>query len=156
MYLNTSATGLDRKLLVPSSGSPSEITSLMKEIGLENFSSEGGKIGRKEMTASKLFGKDAVTAVDVKVSDDGIDIGGNKIEKVEIPSDERLLEIYGDKKEADLAKEFIGDEELRERLGVSRTTLYNWRKEGIIPYKRIGNKIFYPWKAIQEIMGQTL
>jgi len=59
-------------------------------------------------------------------------------------------------KEADLAKEFIGDEELRERLGVSRTTLYNWRKEGIIPYKRIGNKIFYPWKAIQEIMGQTL
>ncbi len=59
-------------------------------------------------------------------------------------------------KEADLAKEFIGDEELRERLGVSRTTLYNWRKEGIIPYKRIGNKIYYPWKAIQEIMGQTL
>jgi predicted DNA-binding transcriptional regulator AlpA len=59
-------------------------------------------------------------------------------------------------KEADLAKEFIGDEELRDRLGVSRTTLYNWRKEGIIPYKRIGNKIFYPWKAIQEIMGQTL
>jgi predicted DNA-binding transcriptional regulator AlpA len=59
-------------------------------------------------------------------------------------------------KEADLAKEFIGDEELRERLGVSRTTLYNWRREGIIPYKRIGNKIFYPWKAIQEIMGQTL
>ncbi len=55
-----------------------------------------------------------------------------------------------------LSKEFIGDEELRERLGVSRTTLYNWRREGIIPYKRIGNKIFYPWKAIQEIMGQTL
>lgn len=107
MYLNTSATGLGRKLLVPSSGSPSEITSLMKEIGLENFSPEGGKIGRKEMTAAKLFGKDSVKAVDVKVSDNGIDIGGNKIEKVEVPSDERLLEIYGDKKEADLAKKYL-------------------------------------------------
>jgi hypothetical protein len=55
-----------------------------------------------------------------------------------------------------LSKEFIGDEELRDRLGVSRTTLYNWRREGILPYKRIGNKIFYKWKDIQEIMGQTL
>lgn len=107
MYLNTSATGLDRKLLVPSSGSPSEITSLMKEIGLENFSPEGGKIGRKEMTAAKLFGADTVKKVDVKVSDNDIEIEGNKIEKVEIPSDEKLLEVYGNKKEADLAKKFL-------------------------------------------------
>ena len=56
-------------------------------------------------------------------------------------------------KEAEQSKEFIGDIELRERLGISRTTLYNWRKDGIIPYKRIGNKLFYPWKAIKKIMG---
>ena len=26
------------------------------------------------------------------------------------------------------SKEFISDQELRERLGICRTTLYNWRK----------------------------
>ncbi len=56
--------------------------------------------------------------------------------------------------QAEQSKEFIGDVELRERLGISRTTLYNWRRDGIIPYKRIGNKLFYPWKAIKKIMGE--
>ena len=47
-----------------------------------------------------------------------------------------------------LGIELISDEELRRRLNVSRTTLYNWRLNGIIPYKRIGKKLFYPWKEI--------
>ena len=49
------------------------------------------------------------------------------------------------------SKEFISDEELRERLGVSRTTLYNWRLNKSIPYKRIGKKLFYPWKEILKL-----
>ena len=44
--------------------------------------------------------------------------------------------------------ELISDEELRRRLKVSRTTLFNWRLTGVIPYKRIGRKLFYPWKEI--------
>ncbi len=44
--------------------------------------------------------------------------------------------------------ELISDAELRRRLKVSRTTLYNWRLTGAIPYKRIGKKLFYPWKEI--------
>ena len=44
--------------------------------------------------------------------------------------------------------ELISDAELRRRLKVSRTTLYNWRLTGVIPYKRIGKKLFYPWKEI--------
>lgn len=47
-------------------------------------------------------------------------------------------------------KEFISDEDLRKRLGISRTTLYNWRRKQIIPYTRVGNKIFYPWKEIRK------
>ena len=47
-----------------------------------------------------------------------------------------------------LGIELISDVELRRRLNVSRTTLYNWRLNGIIPYKRIGKKLFYPWKEI--------
>jgi hypothetical protein len=107
MYLNTSATGLPRKLLVPSSGSPSEITNLMKEIGLENFSPEGGKIGRKEMTAAKIFGEEKVVNVKTEVLEDGIQIGGGKIQKTKIPSDDELLKVYGSKEEADLAKKFL-------------------------------------------------
>lgn len=48
------------------------------------------------------------------------------------------------------SKEFISDQELRERLGICRTTLYNWRRKQIIPYTRVGNKIFYPWKEIRR------
>ncbi len=36
------------------------------------------------------------------------------------------------------SKEFISDQELRERLGICRTTLYNWRKNKTIPYTRVG------------------
>ena len=107
MYLNTSATGLPRKLLVPSSGSPSEITNLMKEIGLENFSPEGGKVGRKEMTAAKIFGEEKVVNVKTEVLEDGIQIGGGKIQKTKIPSDDELLKVYGSKEDADLAKKFL-------------------------------------------------
>ena len=107
MYINTSATGLPRKELVPSAGSPSELVKAMEDYGLDNIQPEGGKISRKDMTAAKLFDKDAVVKVDVKVSDNSIDIGGNKIEKAEIPSDEKLMEIYGNKEDADLAKKYL-------------------------------------------------
>ncbi len=44
--------------------------------------------------------------------------------------------------------ELISDAELRRRLKISRTTSYNWRVNGILEYKRIGKKLFYPWKEI--------
>lgn len=44
--------------------------------------------------------------------------------------------------------ELISDAELRRRLKISRTTSYNWRVSGLLPYKRIGKKLFYPWKEI--------
>ena len=44
--------------------------------------------------------------------------------------------------------ELISDEELRRRLKISRTTAYNWRLTGLLEYKRIGRKLFYPWKEI--------
>jgi predicted DNA-binding transcriptional regulator AlpA len=48
------------------------------------------------------------------------------------------------------SKEFISDQELRERLGICRTTLYNWRKNKTIPYTRVGKKVFYPWQEIRK------
>ena len=62
--------------------------------------------------------------------------------------DKRLKEI--DDKTQKNSKEFISDQELRERLGICRTTLYNWRKNKTIPYTRVGKKVFYPWKEIRK------
>ena len=106
MYLDSSKTGLDRKELIPDAGSPSEMQNAMKEFGLDKLSAEGGKIGRKEMTAAKLM-EDKVINIKTKVSDNGIEIGGGKIEKTTIPSDEKLLSVYGTKEEADLAKKYL-------------------------------------------------
>ncbi len=50
-------------------------------------------------------------------------------------------------------QELITDDEMQRRLGVCRTTLYNWRKEGTIPYIRIGKKLFYRWKEIISKLG---
>ncbi|MFN5384084.1 MAG: helix-turn-helix transcriptional regulator [Bacteroidota bacterium] len=50
-------------------------------------------------------------------------------------------------------QELITDDEMQRRLGVSRTTLYNWRKDGTIPYLRIGKKLFYRWKEIINKLG---
>lgn len=107
MYLDSSATGLNRKELIPDTGSPSEIAKAMKEFGLDKLQGEGGKIGRKEMTGAKLFGEEKVVKVKTKVLDDGIQIGEGKIEKTKIPSDEKLLSVYGSKEEASLAKKYL-------------------------------------------------
>ena len=107
MYLDPSATGLGRKDLIPDAGSPGEIAKAMKEFGLDKLQPEGGKIARKEMTGAKLFGEEKVVKVKTKILDNGIQIGGGKIEKTDIPSDEKLLSIYGSKEEADLAKKYL-------------------------------------------------
>jgi len=107
MYLDSSATGLSRKELIPDTGSPSEMAKAMKEFGLDKLQGEGGKIGRKEMTGAKLFGEEKVVKVKTKVLDNGIQIGEGKIEKTKIPSDEKLLSVYGSKEEADLAKKYL-------------------------------------------------
>ena len=107
MYLNTAATGLPRKGLVPSTASPKELVAAMEEYGIENINPEGGRISRKDMTAAKIFGKDSVVSLDVKVTDNEIDFGGSKLTKTKIPSDEELDKIYKNKDEAKLAKKYL-------------------------------------------------
>ena len=64
-----------------------------------------------------------------------IDVINNAVKRIEEAKENEGLEL-------------ISDDELRRRLKVSRTTLYNWRLNGVIPYKRIGKKLYYPWKEI--------
>jgi len=64
-----------------------------------------------------------------------IDVINNAVKRIEEAKENEGLEL-------------ISDDELRRRLKVSRTTLYNWRLNGVIPYKRIGKKLYYPWREI--------
>ena len=55
-----------------------------------------------------------------------------------------------------LFKEFYTGEEACAILGVSRTTLFQWRKEGLIRYRRIGKKKFViPKEAIETFVNNS-
>jgi len=47
--------------------------------------------------------------------------------KIEPPEDDRLLKIG----------------EIVEYLGVSKVTIYNWKKQGKIPFHRMGRRIYF-------------
>lgn len=37
----------------------------------------------------------------------------------------------------------ITTSEIMKRFGVSRTTVYLWRKKGLLPYRRLGKRIYF-------------
>ena len=47
--------------------------------------------------------------------------------------------------------DLIGQKEACRLLKVSATSLWSWRKEGKINYKKIGRKVYYSKKEIQTI-----
>jgi len=49
----------------------------------------------------------------------------------------------------------MSDEELEKLLGVSKSTLYLWRRDGKLPYQRIGKRIFYKISDVEKAMGLT-
>ena len=51
--------------------------------------------------------------------------------------------------------QLMNDDELEKLMGVSKTTLYLWRRDGKLPYQRIGKKIFYKITDVERAMGLT-
>ena len=47
-------------------------------------------------------------------------------------------------------QEFITIEELCKRLGVSRQTVYTWRKEYDLPYIQTVRTIRFDWEEVQK------
>jgi excisionase family DNA binding protein len=53
--------------------------------------------------------------------------------------------------EKETQTEMITEEELSKRINISKTTLWKWRKEGNIPFQRVGGKrILYDWNDVKE------
>jgi len=78
----------------------------------------------------------------------------NKIVLVSI-SEESLKELITEAVEDGLnkklkpkEKELLTTKEVLELLNISPGTLYNWKLQGIIPYKSIGRRVFYERKAV--------
>ena len=46
--------------------------------------------------------------------------------------------------------EIITENELSKRIGISKVTLHKYRKEGKIPFSKIGRSIRYDYKEVQK------
>ncbi|MCO5251887.1 MAG: helix-turn-helix domain-containing protein, partial [Candidatus Kapabacteria bacterium] len=46
----------------------------------------------------------------------------------------------------------INTEQLCKLLGVSRIIIYNWRKKGILPYKKISKMVYFDPVEVQQAL----
>ena len=51
-------------------------------------------------------------------------------------------------------KEFVGNEEFMELMGISKRTAQTWRDEGIIAFSQVGSKIYYSMADIAKLMQE--
>jgi hypothetical protein len=49
-------------------------------------------------------------------------------------------------------KDFVGNDQFMEIMGISKRTAQTWRDEGVIPFSQIGSKIYYSCKDIEALM----
>lgn len=47
---------------------------------------------------------------------------------------------------------FLTDDELRQRIPVSRRTTHAWRRKGLLPFIQIDRKILYSWAAVEAAL----
>lgn len=107
VYLDQAETGLSRKILLPSNKNPRALQDVVDEYGKDNLEMEkSNRINKKAMTGANVFG-DKKEMLSVGVTEKGVDFDGVKYEKTEIPSDEKLLSIYGSEEKAQTAKKYL-------------------------------------------------
>ena len=72
-----------------------------------------------------------------------------ELQKVLEDNFDKLAKQTPDKKET---PEMLTDKELADRLKMSRVTLYEWRRKGILPFKRIGKRVLYNWDDVYKTL----
>lgn len=50
--------------------------------------------------------------------------------------------------------ELLRDEDVMKTFSICRTTLFNWRKQGEIPFRKVGGTNYYLKKAIENMFLQ--
>ena len=54
-----------------------------------------------------------------------------------------------------ISEELITIDELAMRLNRSKTTLWQWRKEGLLPFRRIKRKIYFVWGEVVQALQKV-
>lgn len=44
--------------------------------------------------------------------------------------------------------------EVTEKFGICDTSLWRWQRLGLIEYKKIGNRVFFPESSIKQLISQ--
>jgi excisionase family DNA binding protein len=63
-----------------------------------------------------------------------------------------IMEVLGKDMPFSEEPELLTSEQVQSILGVSKVTLYQWRKSGKIPYHRISRKVYYKKKELMEAL----
>ncbi len=77
-------------------------------------------------------------------------------EDLQVMIEETIRKILGEQSQPNKSRvesQLMSDEELKKLMGVSKATLYLWRRDGKIPFQRIGKKIFYKISDVEKAMG---
>lgn len=53
------------------------------------------------------------------------------------------------------SEDLITIDELVLRLNRSKTTLWQWRKEGLLPFRRIKRKIYFVWSEVVQALQKV-
>lgn len=51
--------------------------------------------------------------------------------------------------------EWIDSQQVLQLLNIKKTTLKKWRRSGIIPFSKIGGKVFYSLKEIESLLSRN-
>ena len=56
-------------------------------------------------------------------------------------------------KNAKKSEQFLDNDDLTKKLKISKRSLSTWRKQKLLPYSMIGNKIFYAFSDVEKLMN---
>lgn len=79
-------------------------------------------------------------------------------EEVNKPVNERLeriegmFELFQKEFQPKRREEYVSISEAAKRLGVDKSTLYNWKKRNIVKFFQIGHRVYLKWSQVEESM----
>lgn len=79
-------------------------------------------------------------------------------EDLQVMLEKTIRKVLGEQSQPNKSRveaQLMSDEDLEKLMGVSKTTLYLWRRDGKLPYQRMGKRIFYKVTDVEKAMGLT-
>lgn len=62
--------------------------------------------------------------------------------------DEKLKSVEPEKEQSKKEDRLFSVKEISEFLGVAQITIHRWKKKGLIPYKKIGKRVFFDQRKV--------